>query len=104
MTGTNTFTATRENKNMKFRDFLNEASVKLVDKGTVQHLTDTNKKAIKAIKDQGLESGKVGKIDYILKKINDTDYELIIKQMDRGLGMIGDKLRMSTYTGIISYK
>jgi hypothetical protein len=89
---------------MTFRDLILEASIKLTEPGSIQHLTATNTKAIKAILDAGLESGKVGKIEYYLKKVNDTDYELTIKQMDRGLGMVGDKLRLSTYKGVISVK
>ena len=60
------------------------------------YLTQTNKVAIKAILDANLESGKVGKINYFLS-CNDGIYTVVYQKKDRGMGFIGEPLRLSTY-------
>jgi len=54
-------------------------SVKKI-KVTKGHLTQTNKKAIKAMFDQDVMEGRVGKIDYFIKNIKDNQYTVTIKQ------------------------
>jgi hypothetical protein len=63
-------------------------------------LTATNKKHIKALLHEGLSSGKIGRISYFLKKYEDVIY-ITFKQMDRGLGFVGEKIRESTYKSCI---
>lgn len=61
------------------------------------HLTAANKKAIKAILEAKLESGKVGRATYFLSNKNNI-HTVKIQQKDRGLiPCPGSKLRLSTY-------
>lgn len=62
------------------------------------HLTPTNKKAISAILNAGLRSGKVGMINY---HITETDGIYTVKVSKNDRGMIpcgGSPLRLSTHT------
>jgi hypothetical protein len=62
------------------------------------HLTDSHKKAIKAILKAGLKEGKVNNINYFIKT-DSSPYTCIIKQNDRGMiPCSGSPLRLSTYT------
>jgi hypothetical protein len=61
------------------------------------HLTATEKKHIKAILDQKLTAGKIGRKTYHLFN-NDGLYTVKVIQNDRGLGWIGAELRQSVYT------
>ena len=62
------------------------------------HLTEGNKKAIKAILDAGLTTGRVGRTDYHISKGENDIYTVKIVKKDRGLGFIGEPLRLSTNT------
>jgi len=66
------------------------------------HLTEGNKKAIKAIFEQQdtvtLPCGRVGKTDYYITNLQEGIYTVKIVKKDRGLGFIGEQLRISTYT------
>lgn len=69
------------------------------------HLTPGNKKAIKAILEQSLTAGKVGKASYFLTAEGSNVYKVAIQVMDRGLIPVpGSKLRLSTYTSKIKIK
>lgn len=62
------------------------------------HLTTSDKKAIKAILDIGLNSGKVGKKKYFLTEEKGI-YTVKYQQKDRGLIQCGgSELRISTYS------
>jgi hypothetical protein len=61
------------------------------------HLTATEKKHIKAILDQNLMTGKIGRKSYWLS-LNEGLYTVKVMQNDRGLGWIGSELRQSVYT------
>lgn len=62
------------------------------------HLTAGNKKAIVAILEAGLNSGKVGKTSYYLIEKEKGLYEVTIKKMDRGLiPCPGSVLRLSSH-------
>ena len=69
-------------------------------KVTQGSLTAGNKKAIKAIIDSGKFSGRVGNTDYFIVKIEAKKYSVVFHKMDRGLGFIGDKKRLSTYKAL----
>lgn len=60
------------------------------------NLTSTNKRHIKAILENNLMEGKVNRITYYLTKTDDI-YTVKIVQKDRGLGFIGEELRLSQY-------
>lgn len=61
------------------------------------YLTNTDKKAIKAILSIGKNSGRVGKSDYFLTSLNGV-YTCIKVVKDRGLiPCPGSKLRISQY-------
>jgi len=67
------------------------------------HLTATDKKAVKAILDKGLFSGRVGKADYFIGKGVNVFYvsKMVI---DKGLiPVVGSKPRLSTYKSTIEY-
>ena len=57
------------------------------------HLTQTEKKAIKAILQAGLISGRVGRKDYVLSKENGV-YTAEIFEMSKGW-VYGDELKRS---------
>lgn len=60
------------------------------------HLTPTEKQAIKAILNQKLMSGRVGRKDYYLIKENDV-YTVSVAEMDRGMiGWIGNPKQLTT--------
>lgn len=62
------------------------------------HITQTEKKAIKAILNANLMSGKVGIKTYFLF-LNDGIYTVKVQQKDRGMIPVGgSELRVSTYT------
>jgi len=64
------------------------------------HLTEKDKKSIKAIMEKGLMNGRVGKADYFITKGVERFYvsKCII---DKGMIPVqGSKLRMSTYKSI----
>jgi hypothetical protein len=61
------------------------------------HLTATEKKHIKAILDQKLMTGKIGRKSYWLS-LNEGLYTVKVIQNDRGWGWIGAELRQSVYT------
>ena len=62
------------------------------------HITQTEKKAIKAILNANLMSGKVGIKNYFLS-LTDGIYTVKVQQNDRGLMPVGgSELRVSTYT------
>jgi hypothetical protein len=59
------------------------------------HLTESNKKAIKAILDLNLSAGKVGRINYFITPGPDH-YQVKIVKMDRGMIPVpGSQLRQS---------
>lgn len=61
------------------------------------HLTTTDKKAINAILEAGLLSGRVGKANYFLTQLNGT-YSVCKQIKDRGLiPVAGSELRISKY-------
>ena len=45
----------------------------------------------------GLMEGRIGNIDYFLKKNGDSIYDVTYVKKDRGLGFIGNPLRLSKY-------
>lgn len=62
------------------------------------HLTETDKRAIKAILSQGQMSGKVGSKTYFLSK-SGKEYTVKYQVKDRGLIPVpGSGFRLSTYT------
>ena len=67
---------------------------------TNTHLTAKDKAAIKAIHEAGMTKGRVGRKDYFLCP-DGANLAVTIKVKDRGLGFIGDGLRLSTYTHIV---
>ena len=67
------------------------------------HLTQTNKKHINHLIENKIMQGKINRISYFLKSLNDKKFEVMIKQNDRGFGFIGNKLRLSTYKSIIQF-
>jgi len=77
--------------------------IQLISKG---HLTQTDKKQIKALFDSGMTQAKINKATLVIEKgtpsLNQYTISKYIK--DRGLGFIGDNLRMSKYTFEITYK
>ena len=60
------------------------------------HLTTTNKTHIKAILKANLTEAKVNTTNYCLR-LNDGVYTVKIAKKDRGLGFIGNELRVSIY-------
>lgn len=60
------------------------------------HLTQTNKKHIKAILDRNMTSAKVNTITYLLKLENDV-YTVMTIQTDNSI-LIGEKIRRSKAT------
>jgi hypothetical protein len=69
------------------------------------YLTPTEKKAVSAIIEQGLMSGKVGRTNYYLSKREDGKYDLTVKKADRGMMPIpGSPLRMSASKFVITVK
>lgn len=63
------------------------------------HLTPTNKKHIKAILNANLSEAKVNRINYHLT-LDNGFYTVKIVLKDRGLGFIGNELRLSTYISV----
>jgi hypothetical protein len=62
------------------------------------HLTNTDKKAVTAIMEAGLNAGKVGKATYY---ISNTGTLFTVKKVIKDRGLIpcaGSSLRFSTYT------
>jgi len=66
------------------------------------HLTENDKKSIKAIMDKGLMSGKVGKSTYHITKGVER-FHVSKCKIDRGMIPVeGSKLRLSIYKSIFT--
>lgn len=61
---------------------------------TKGYLTNVEKKAINAILNAGMASGRVGRKDYFIKKIGDG-YMVSIVEKDNSLVLTKDKLKVS---------
>lgn len=71
-------------------------------KVTNGHLTQTEKKAVKAIMDSGLKAGRIGKKTYQLS-IEGNVLSVVILVMDRGLVPVpGSPLRLSKYSSTVT--
>lgn len=76
--------------------------IQLISKG---HLTQTDKKQIKALFDSGMTQAKINRAIWVIEKgmPSTNEYTLSKHIKDRGLGFIGEQLRMSKYTYDIIY-
>lgn len=60
------------------------------------HLTQNERKIIKQMIDQGLTQAQAGRKFYRINQ-DGNEYQAEISQRDRGIGLIGSELRVSTY-------
>ena len=76
--------------------------IQLISSG---HLTKTDKKHIEALLASGKTQAKINRAIWTIDKGNPSENEYILSKYvnDRGLGWIGNELRLSKYTYKIIY-
>jgi hypothetical protein len=76
--------------------------IQLISKG---HLTQTDKTHIKALFNSGMTQAKINRTIWVIEKGTPSDNQYTISKhtKDRGLGFVGEPLRMSKYTYDIIY-